>query len=244
MSADEKIALDSICRTLLARDIFVVKPQNLDISPILGEYPQLKTVDFAPDYFNGIKGYNRLMTSPEFYGAFGEYDYILVAQLDAYIFSDELDAWCAKGYDYVGAPWLKRTVNRYPPMAWIKKIEDWRRRRKGLYSKIALYDKVGNGGLSLRRIASHRRVCELKKDEIAALNEIGPKGQPEDVFWARQEAFNYPTAQEALSFAFDKYPAWCYRLNGNRLPMGCHGWSSRKMRSFWQKIIPRSPTAP
>lgn len=237
ITADEALSLRSICHALHGRDIYVVKPRGLDLSRILAEYPQLKTMDFDPQYFKGIKGYNRLMTSPDFYAAFSQYEYMLVAQLDTYIFSDRLDEWCAKGYDYVGAPWLKRRINRYPPMSWIKKAEDWRRRRKGLYSKIAIYDKVGNGGLSLRKISSHESVCRQKAEELAALNEIGPKGQPEDVFWAMQENFKYPTAMEALGFAFDKYPAWCYELNGRRLPMGCHGWPSRKMRPFWRKIL-------
>ncbi len=72
---------------------------------------------------------------------------------------------------------------------------------------------------------------------MAELNEIGPKGQPEDVFWAMQPDFRYPGAMEALEFAFDKYPAWCYRLLGRRLPMGCHGWTSRKMRPFWRRML-------
>lgn len=238
MSADEERALRSICRELGARDIVVVKPRGLDLTDALAAYPRLRQMEFDPDFFKGIKGYNRLMTAPDFYGAFADYEYMLVAQLDTYIFRDDLDDWCDRGYDYVGAPWLKRPVNCYPPMSWIKAIDDWRRRRKGLYSKTALYGKVGNGGLSLRRIASHKRVCEQKAAELAALNEIGPKGQPEDVFWAQQDGFTYPDAIEALGFAFDKYPAWCYDLTGHRLPMGCHGWTSRKMRPFWRKIIP------
>jgi len=238
MTTDEEKSLRSICGALHNRDIYVVKPRGLDLHRILSDFPQLKTMDFNPDFFKGIKGYNRLMTSPDFYTAFSDYEYMLVAQLDTYIFSDKLDEWCAKGYDYVGAPWLKRKVNCYPPMSWIKRIEDRLRRRKGMYSKIALYGKVGNGGLSLRKISSHKRVCEQNMQLLAALNEIGPKGQPEDVFWAMREGFRYPDAMEALDFAFDKYPAWCYELNGRKLPMGCHGWTSRKMRPFWSKILP------
>ncbi|MCM1450751.1 MAG: hypothetical protein NC102_00620 [Clostridium sp.] len=235
---NERKSLSSICSALSGRDIYAVKPKGLDISQILAEFPSLKVKEYAPEYFKGIKGYNRLMTSPDFYASFSDYDYMLVAQLDAYVFRDDLDRWMEKGYDYVGAPWLKKRVNCFPPMSWIKKIEDWNRRRKGLYSKIGLYGKVGNGGLSLRKIESHRRVSEQKAGELAALNSIGPKGQPEDVFWARQESFAYPSAMEALDFAFDKYPALCHRLNGHRLPMGCHGWTSRKMLPFWRKMLP------
>ncbi|MCM1223311.1 MAG: hypothetical protein NC548_53550 [Lachnospiraceae bacterium] len=238
INADEEKALASICDKLGGRDIFAVIPEGLDIGGILGKYPNLKVKEYDPQFFKGIKGYNRLMTSPDFYASFSDYEYMLVAQLDAYIFRDDLDRWMEKGYDYVGAPWLKKKINCFPPMSWIKKIEDLNRRRKGLYSKIGLYGKVGNGGLSLRKIESLRRVSEQKAEELSALNSIGPKGQPEDVFWARQDSFKYPAAMEALDFAFDKYPALCYKLNGHRLPMGCHGWTSRKMLPFWRKMLP------
>ncbi len=238
INADEAKSLESICRVLAARDIIVVKPRGLDLSALLAPYPGIRQIEFDPSFFQGIRGYNRLMTSAAFYDTFASYQYILIAQLDTYIFRDDLDTWCARGFDYVGAPWLRRTVNRFPPMLWIKRIEDALRRRKGLYSKTALYNRVGNGGLSLRKTASHARVCREKADELARLNAIGPKGHPEDVFWATDApGFTYPTAKEALMFAFDKYPAWCYRLTGRQLPMGCHGWTSRKMRPFWSKIF-------
>ena len=31
---------------------------------------------------------------------------MLIYQLDAYVFKDELLNWANKGYDYIGAPWL------------------------------------------------------------------------------------------------------------------------------------------
>lgn len=154
INADEAKSLESICRVLAARDIIVVKPRGLDLSALLAPYPGIRQIEFDPSFFQGIRGYNRLMTSAAFYDTFAAYQYILIAQLDTYIFRDDLDTWCARGFDYVGAPWLRRTVNRFPPMLWIKRIEDALRRRKGLYSKTALYNRVGNGGLSLRKTAS------------------------------------------------------------------------------------------
>lgn len=238
ITPDEAKSLQSITRELAARDIFVIKPTGLDLSRILAAHPDIRQIEFHPSFFKGIRGYNRLMTSAEFYDTFAAYQYILIAQLDTYIFRDDLDQWCARGYDYVGAPWLRRTINRYAPVSWLKNIQDAIRRRKGLYSKTALYDRVGNGGLSLRRVESHARICRQKAAELARLNTVRPKGHPEDVFWATQApGFTYPTAEEALRFAFDKYPSLCYRITNRCLPMGCHGWTSPKMRPFWAKII-------
>ena len=47
----------------------------------------------------------------------------------------------------------------------------------------------------------------------------------------------YDAAEEALAFAFDTTPAYCFRLTGGRLPMGCHSWSKRKMYRFWRRFI-------
>ncbi len=47
----------------------------------------------------------------------------------------------------------------------------------------------------------------------------------EDVFWATEATgFIYPEAMEAIRFAFDKYPAYCYKLTGGQLPFDAiHG---------------------
>ena len=61
----------------------------------------------------------------------------------------------------------------------------------------------------------------------------------EDVFWALvPDGFRYPDWKEALGFSFDTNPAYCWRLTGGRLPMGCHSWSKPRMYRFWRRIIP------
>lgn len=47
------------------------------------------------------------MLTKEFYLRFRQWEYLLIYQLDAYVFQDELMDWCNKGYDYIGAPFLK-----------------------------------------------------------------------------------------------------------------------------------------
>ena len=45
----------------------VVKPESLDITSLVHDYPANHIVPFPDTYFKGIAGYNRLMMSPEFY---------------------------------------------------------------------------------------------------------------------------------------------------------------------------------
>ena len=73
---------------------------------------------FDPAYFTSIQGYNRLLLSTEFYQRFLGSAYLLICQLDVFVFRDELAGWVARGYDYVGAPWVSSTAGQRPASTW------------------------------------------------------------------------------------------------------------------------------
>ena len=232
----EEISLQRVCQILHSYPLVVIKPQSLDLSPIPEKYPALTIENFADDYFRSIAGYNRLMLSEEFYRRFEDNEYILICQLDAYIFRDELTEWCEKGYDYIGAPWLVRPIYRSFPMKqyrWLFRSAATR----------ATDFKVGNGGLSLRKVSSHLKAVQQLKDVIEDfLRHTKNHVFNEDVFFAVEVNrhglnFSYPSYTEALKFSFDKYPELCYKLNHEQLPFGCHSWFKKKMFKFWSKII-------
>lgn len=75
------------------------------------------------------------MSMKAVYKAFAKYEYMLIAQLDAVCFRDDLDEWCGKDYDYVGAPWCHLCKH-------VCRTDQYRSEEK----------LVGNGGLSLRKI--------------------------------------------------------------------------------------------
>lgn len=220
-----------------------VKPDRLDLSPLIQEYPQLQTESFPDEYFGDISGYNRLMLSEEFYRRFTGSEYILIYQLDAYVFRDELSQWCKKGYDYIGAPWLVRPVYRFPLFrlaSWLKK--HYCRSFSLPNGQITRY-RVGNGGFSLRKVESHLRATRQLKEIIEHYLSFKKNHIfHEDVFFAVEVnrhglEFKYPQYMEALQFSFDKYPALCFKLNNHHLPFGCHSWYKRKMKKFWFPII-------
>jgi len=239
ISEFEMRSLKQVYQLLNRYQLVVIKPESLDLSILLTQFPLLKTKSFQDDYFKSIAGYNKLMMSSEFYGAFRHTKYILIYQLDAYVFRDELMEWCNKDYDYIGAPWLKRPVYDMLPVSTMMRIARFYYRYRKQKSKQVLYNKVGNGGLSLRKVESHYKAVIKYKEEIQNFqSRNGSHLYNEDVFWATVPQFNYPSVNEALDFAFDKYPAYCYKLKNNRLPFGCHGWYKRKMRKFWENFIP------
>lgn len=239
----EEISLQQACRILKDYPLTVIKPAGLDLHDLSGQYPLLTFESFDDHYFKGISGYNRLMMSEAFYRRFTDYKYILIYQLDAYVFRNELEEWCHKGYDYIGAPWLVRPVYSFPFLkltSWIKK------QYCSLFhlpnSQITNF-KVGNGGLSLRKVSSHLEAVSQLHDTIDEyLKHPGNHIFNEDVFFSVEVnkqgmKFTYPGYQEALRFSFDKYPSLCYRQNNNQLPFGCHSWYKRRMKEFWLPII-------
>ena len=99
----EQIALEQAKRLLCNFPIFILIPKGLDVSAFMGK--NVFTASFSPKFFKDIDGYNALMLDNAFYKRFSKYDYILIFQLDAFVFSDQLERFCQMGYDYIGAPW-------------------------------------------------------------------------------------------------------------------------------------------
>jgi hypothetical protein len=206
---------------------------------------------FNSKYFRSKKDYNNLCLTKKFYKKFCDFDYILIYQLDAWVFSDYLDYWCSQNYDFIGAPF---------PADLNAREED------------VLFTVVGNGGFSLRKINSminlfdHKyyrikrwtQLIEAYQGKIAVnplwllyclirlmgyKNTIGhlKKNNWEDHFFydiARLTSFiRIPDPYTALRFSFEYRPSVAFSQNGNILPMGCHGWHWIEYNEFWRKYI-------
>lgn len=243
LSEYEEISLRSIVNVLGKYPLVFVKPSSLKLDKVGRLFPQLREENFDATYFANIHAYNSLMLSPAFYHRFDRYQYILIAQLDTFIFRDELYQWCAKGYDYVGAPWIVRDFYHHPFMRLCSAIKRFYCELTHKPNSQITGNKVGNGGLSLRKVESHIRATEqlshiveqyLRYEKHHLFNE--------DVFFAIEPnrnglQFCYPDCIEALQFSFDKHPAYCYKKTDGRLPFGCHAWSKKRMLKFWAPII-------
>lgn len=233
----ERISLEHNLNVLDAYQFVFVRPVGLDISQLLEEYPGCQQEAFENEYFRNIAGYNRLMMSADFYRRFNDTYYLLICQLDAYIFRDELIEWCNLGYDYVGAPWTVPLLFRMPLFKqWRRIFHNKNRTEKDF--------KVGNGGLSLRKVSSHLKATEQLSNVIQAHLLRKKHYSNEDLFFALEVNkyginFSYPDYKKALQFSFDKYPAVCYKDNNYRLPFGCHAWYKEKMKDFWLPFILR-----
>jgi glycosyltransferase involved in cell wall biosynthesis len=202
-------------------------PENLNMSvyeDIACEYGASYTVKRFPDvYFTSAASYSKLMLNVDFYNSFSNYEYMLVYQLDSWVFRDELDAWCAKGYDYIGAPWFEGYAEAD--------------------KNSALIEPSGNGGFSLRKISSIIRYLYALQIKIAAseLNKLNIRSdENEDSLLLRVFPYVYPDfviapVYEAMCFSFEALPRRLYVLTG-KLPFGCHGFSKYDNK-FWKQHI-------
>ena len=234
LTSMEYISLQRCLKILGKYTLVIIKPRSLDVSLLLKPFNyNFEIEEFDDHFFDGVAGYNRLMLDPVFYERFIHQEYILIYQLDAYVFRDELEMWCSQGYDYIGAPWLqKQKYHRfYYALFWGMKKRLCR--GLGIRSYHDTFDKVGNGGFSLRKVASHyQAIRELQQKAIEYMGKSANKRFNEDVFWAlevpkKYPDFKIPDWREALKFAFDVQVKECFYYNGNNLPFGMHGWDCR-----------------
>ena len=193
------------CLSILGKyPITIFTFNELIIPKNISEKKNINIIYFDKTYFQDINSYNKLLMSKKFYKKFIDYKFILIYQLDAWVFSDNLIYWCNKSYDYIGAPWIIKEDNK-------ERL------------------KVGNGGLSLRKVESHLKtlrkfkIMKSRKEIIKKFKNLWEllgynnnskyftrtfKGN-EDYFWSHfadqiNTKFKVSTVEDAIKFSFSK----------------------------------------
>ena len=248
------------CFSILhTRIIYIIGPANLDLAGYIqfakANNININTEKFRNSYFKNISGYNKLLLSKEFYKRFLFSKFLLIYQLDAWVFSDQLDFWIKQNYDFVGAPLFER-FNEKNNINFIKGC---------------------NGGLSLRSVQSSMQLIRKVKvlqalyfltyifgifrvhlfNQIIKIFKLSEKyhiksseklhaamvarKRNEDYVWTKflEEAFigyKVPDSLTSLKFSFEVNSKYLYSLNNNQLPFGCHAWEKYEPE-FWENFI-------
>lgn len=222
LSDDEKRCVDVYVKVLKNRDIFFLAPEHLKKEWYQQHYPTIEYKFFPDKFFTGTKSYNHLMLSEAFYERFSDYEYMLIAQTDACIWSndDRLDYFMDKGYHYYGAPWIPE-----------RRIWEWIRvpKESGKGYKIRCCKKagqgisMGNGGFCLRHIdKSWQLIKEFSWRKIYWFYK-----RNEDIFFGlfgiyNKAGFVLSDVDTGKEFGREYRLKECVR-DGD-IPFGVHGW--------------------
>lgn len=269
LSLSEEASFRQCLKVLKNYNITIFTYEELDISGY-NEIAEKMSKNFTVEYFNqkyfkSVAGYNELCFMHEFYERFLSYEFMLIYQLDAWVFRDELKYWCEKNYDYIGAPIF------------------WAYNSKRFTTKVA---GIGNGGFSLRKISYCLRMLNLPKnrpylkplriikmyynyfiydDKFRPLHKkavilplillkifgifntlnyfLRTKQINEDMIFGTNAKYAWggkvklPSDKEAMEFSFEVHPEIAFHLIGDKLPFGCHAFEKWSYKSFWSKYI-------
>lgn len=264
----EKASFNQVLTILKKHNICIFTHKDCDLSVYkqisnrVGKQYSVEFFDFK--YFKSIDGYNELCCSKDFYHRFEMYEYMLIYQLDAWIFRDELLHWCNKNYDYIGAP-IYYTYNKF--------------------KHTNKFMGVGNGGFCLRKISYCLKVLSLNSRmpfinltnliklywnlllynenfksftnririiPIILLKSVGIKNNlnyyitnhiNEDIIfsiWSSKSwgiKANIPSKEEAIKFSFEVHPQLLFKENNYKLPFGCHAFKKWEFNEFWCNYI-------
>lgn len=246
LTVDDKISLSHLKRYLGKYDTFFVIPNRISSKTFISMGFKVKKVD--NNFFGTIRRANEMYLNKRFYEIFKTYDFMLIYQLDALVFSNKIEKWVNSGYDFIAAPWFRPIVGYFS-------------HKKG--STLS----GGNGGFSLRNIQKSLKILDIvnksatrrsknplirqlwfllalvtsKSHEIWLNAPADNYPFNEDGFWSYEApkydpSYKVALFREALKFSFERFPRKCFALNNRQLPFGCHAWTKYD-REFWEKYL-------
>ena len=260
LSKEELRSLNQLFFIFCKIDIFFICGKSFESFDYIQECKKANTVPvitkFHDRYFSSIEGYNKLMLSPKFYRKFEAYNFMLVYQLDAFVFRNDLDEWCNRNYDFIGAPWfegwdvpnysrtiigvgnggfslrnIKSSVVGLKKMNTTRKIWKWYQ-TSNLKSQIDLF-KIFTAIKFFFPVRYHAQTFAFLFDDKNRFNEDVIFGQYLSYFHL---GYKVAPIEEAMLFSFENNPSYLYELTNQRLPFGCHAWEKYDP-IFWEKFI-------
>lgn len=245
---EEEVSIRHLRHYLGRYDTYALAPRGLEV-PLAG----FDVVRFADRYFGSARAHAALMLSSELYRTFRGYDFLLTYHLDALVLSDRLGEWCARGWDFIGAPnhgtsdFLSVPCNGGFSLRRIDAFLEVLNSRRYAIDPETYWSSITRGRNVLQRAlltplryAKRLRAFNNVRREIQLMLD-GPEPPLDDVFMVENATkyhpgFRIPPVREALRFAFDETPRVAFELNGRQLPFGAHAWYKQD-RAFWEPYL-------
>lgn len=239
----ELMSLKQCLSVLKDYPIIFLGAENFDAavySDLCGNIP-FKMATFDEFYFDSIAGYNQLMLSPGFYKRFLNYKFILIYQLDAYVFKDELTYWCNQNYDFIGAPHIPHE-NQATGIQFLRGYSKFISFVNRVFKTKHQISNVGNGGFSLRKTKTCYWLLKILKGKVKAWgthNEDGFFKYWGNVFYP---LFKLPADEVALRFSVEESPAQSLKKLNGQLPFGCHAFEKYEWETWKPLVLKNSQT--
>lgn len=214
MTEFEEVSLKQCFKILSSHDICFFGPENCR-DYYITRFPIALYEVFEDHFFLSTESYSDLLLDKDFYNRFIDYEYILIYQLDAFVFSDRIMNFCSKGFDFIGAPIRGKGWGKF---------------------------HVGNGGLSLRKVESAIRMIEIKQDILNNADDESILLEYEDTFFGYcgynpELEFVVPDIYTAGEFAAALDVGHAIRnIKNRKIPFGCHEWN-RLNYQVWKPLI-------
>ena len=257
LSDDDAVSLECLYRHLPQTKKYIAHPESLDI-----RLSGAESMRYDDRHFRDRDSYSHLLLSSEFYQAFAHCTYILIYQLDCLVLKNTLDDWCSRGFDYIGAPLF---VDKSDPSFGFSRVGNGGlslRRTRAFIDTLETSKKSGPPWSMLLTappfvheqrapdtMESFSSRIELWRKQFGVMREARKGVQwysekyslNEDLFWSDRArlfnpSFRVAPIADALEFAFEAHPAYCYAENQHRLPFGVHAWATWD-RDFWHKHV-------
>lgn len=225
-SESEKKSILRNTTVLQQYDVYAVHPAGMNINEYK-MYRIYKYIPFKKKYFRSNKSYSRLLLSGSFYDCFNEYDYMLIAQTDTYILNSNysLEYFINMSYDYYGAPW---------PCGPFATPYGIREHIKSIFVHNSKQLLVGNGGFSLRKISSTKRLVKRHALYIKIFWRLN-----EDLFFSLHgmKHKGYSACPITIASQFALETNMDSEISKGNLPYAIHAWEKHLSKKLQNELI-------
>ncbi len=232
----EKVSLSQTLALLHKYPITFQAKEGLNIKWYQDFCDGKATVHFERFKWSGFQQYTELVMSPEFYGRFLDYEYMLICHLDAFVFRDELEQWCTEGYDYIGSV-IYNTAWEHLPSTF------------GKFLGLSRPEYYSNGGFGLRKNETFFKMSSFFPNKIKFYlwyKTVTKKFFQDDIFLSQlypRLASKFKVPPKAIAQRFGAaYENWgqndlpFVQVDCTNLPFGIHGWFNYHYE-FWRPCI-------
>lgn len=204
-------------------------------------------------HFYNTDTYSKLLISSYFYSLFNSYKWMLICQLDAYVFKNVLHSYVDRNdFFFIGAPVVNTNIKDWENQTWVgnggfslRRIDECikvSQKLEFIKTKLNIFPSfllMGNSFISGVFRLTLEKIFKIKFNKFLLRYLNGYKVN-EDIFWCLWVPtfltnFKISDIYTASRFSFETSPKEMYN-SILQMPMGCHAWEKYDP-DYWSKYI-------